>query len=239
MNDIYKPKLLRVPVKFINGNWEYFYGGFLPMKEGAVADLILNEGSVKDKQFIEKLKCKSRHKILDKGTKLLVALTIKSEPAIDAKLYKHLMSLDSNRICLGTVFHQILLSVDTRFVSITIGGATETQKNTDPNAEGGIWLDVQGLRPKGVITSGVDLPEGVSDEPAISLNHAFTLLSEAYEPWRKSHTGNIYDRMFYKEKNGKWYPLEVLRNRAITKDENQLINDQWKKIVEELKLSLT
>ncbi len=239
MNDIYKPKLLRVPVKFVSGKWEYFYGGFVPVKDGAVADLILNEGSVRDKQFIENIKCRSKHKILDKDTELLVALTIKPEPVIDAKLHKHLMSLDSNKICLGTISHQILLSVDTRFVSIFIGEPTEAQKNSDPNAEGGIWLDVQGLRPKGVITSGVDLPEGVSDEPAISLNHAFTLLSEAYEPWRKSHTGNIYDRMFYKEKNGKWYPLEVLRNRAIIKDENQLINDQWKKIVEELKLSLT
>ena len=35
-------------VKFINGKWEYFYGGFLPVKEGVIADLILNEGSVKE-----------------------------------------------------------------------------------------------------------------------------------------------------------------------------------------------
>ena len=33
-----------------------------------------------------------------------------------------------------------------------------------------------------------------------------------FEPWRKSHTGNIYGRIFYKEKNSKWYPIDVLRN---------------------------
>lgn len=54
MNDIYKQKSLRVTVKYVDGKWEYFYGGFLPIKEGAIADLILDENAITDKDFVKK-----------------------------------------------------------------------------------------------------------------------------------------------------------------------------------------
>jgi hypothetical protein len=50
-----------------------------------------------------------------------------------------------------------------------------------------------------------------------SLNIALTRLSERYEPWRKAHTGNVYDRVIYKESNDKWYPLDVMRNSIAAK----------------------
>ena len=30
-----------VPVKFVDGNWEYFYGGGVPVKNGALGDLTI------------------------------------------------------------------------------------------------------------------------------------------------------------------------------------------------------
>ena len=238
MNDIYKQKSLRVTVKYVDGKWEYFYGGLLPIKEGAIADLILDESAITDKGFIKKINRKSRHKILDQGVEILVALTIKPELVLDEKLKEYLLNKHYPDIQLVTPFHAVHLSPDTQFVKIIIGKPIENKMDIDPDAGGGIWLDVQGLQPKGLTTSSVNLPDGVSDEPAISLNHAFTSLSIAYEPWRKSHTGNIYKRMFYKEKNNKWYPLEILRNAAIVKDESLLIRKQWTDIAEKLHLNI-
>ena len=236
MNDIYNQKLIRIPVKLVNNEWEYFYGGPLSVKDGSIADLVLDESAIDDKVFLSSLKHKSRHKILDKGTELLVALTIKSEPELERKLSRHLIPASSSEIVLGTPYYFKFRSPDTHFVKITIGKPTDRQKEIDPKAEGGIWLELQGLQPKGLTTSSVKLSEDISSERAISLNHAFTMLSESYEPWRKSHTGNIYDRLLYKESNGKWYPIEVLRNTAIMKDEHQLIKDQWEGILKKINL---
>jgi hypothetical protein len=47
---------------------------------------------------------------------------------------------------------------------------------------------------------------------ATSLNHAFTLISEVFEPSRKAHTGNVFRRGYYEEA-GRWQPLEFLRFR--------------------------
>ena len=169
----------------------------------------------------------------------MVALTVKQKPKLDKKLSEHLILQNSpKKITLGTPYFHILRSPYTKFIKIEIGEPTDRQKATDPKAEGGIWLDLQGLQPKGVITSSINLPDGVSIGSAISLNHAFTILSEIYEPWRKSHTGNIYHRILYQEKNKRWYPIEVLRNTAIVKDEHQLIKEQWEEILEKLNLKL-
>jgi hypothetical protein len=59
------------------------------------------------------------------------------------------------------------------------------------------------------------------------INHAYTRLSEIYETWRISHTGNIYHRILYKERNGKWYPLDVLRNRKLQQQEHQIAEAIW------------
>jgi hypothetical protein len=104
------------------------------------------------------------------------------------------------------------------------------QKSKDFFPEAGLWLYLQGSQPKGVVSSSIYVPSPVSEEPLDSLNHAFTKLSESYEPWRKSHTGNIYQRVLYQEKNGKWYPLSVVREAAIAKDEHQMVRELWTSI---------
>ena len=47
-------------------------------------------------------------------------------------------------------------------------------------------------------------------EEAKSINHAYTLISQAYEPHRISHTGNVFSKVFYRT-NGMWEPLKFLR----------------------------
>jgi hypothetical protein len=45
---------------------------------------------------------------------------------------------------------------------------------------------------------------------AKSINHAYSLISQAYEPHRISHTGNVFSKVFYKD-GPVWKPLEALR----------------------------
>jgi hypothetical protein len=232
MRSIYDLDPIRIPVKLVDGQWEYFYGGGLPIKNGTVGDLVIDKSSIEDKEFLANLKRASKHKILEAGTQLLVALTVKNPQDMDQKLKSQLLPVGKNGPVLGDAYYSTARSADTRFLKISIGGPTASQKRHAPMEKGGVWLHVEGLIPKGVSSSTIQLPGGVWDRPADSLNHAFTLLSERYEPWRKSHTGNIYDRMLYQESNGKWYPLNVLRDAAIASDEHQFIRGQWQQIAQ-------
>lgn len=174
--------------------------------------------STKDKQFIRKYS----HRVLPVGSTLLVALTIRPKPALSDNLKSHLKL--RNKFDLGNDYYKSNLSVDTQFIEITI--SDPITQNELKEIGGGVFLQFNGLIQSGILTSSITLPIKEDDKNAIvdSLNYAFTRLSEKYEPWRKSHTGNIYDRIFYKENNNKWYPIDILRNVvSVKKDEHQLV----------------
>ena len=53
-------------------------------------------------------------------------------------------------------------------------------------------------------------------QQAVSMNHAFTLLSERYETDWISHTGNVFKRVFHYDATvRRWRPLEELRNTVL------------------------
>lgn len=58
----------------------------------------------------------------------------------------------------------------------------------------------------------------VLDRKAGSLNHAFTLISEAYETLRLSHSGNVFLKAYAEGDSGKWENLDELRLRVIQRD---------------------
>ena len=53
------------------------------------------------------------------------------------------------------------------------------------------------------------------NKEATSINHAFTLVSEAYETQRLSHTGNVFDRAYALFTPRVWRPLDDFRIKAI------------------------
>lgn len=48
------------------------------------------------------------------------------------------------------------------------------------------------------------------EKTALSINHAYSLISQAYEAHRISHTGNVFAKVFFK-KGEFWKPLRELR----------------------------
>lgn len=101
------------------------------------------------------------------------------------------------------------------------------QKSRKENL-GGLWLKLKGTIDRGVESSIILLPSvpGLKDT-AISLNHAFTMLSEVFETQRISHTGNVYEQVLYQESGGVWHPLKDLRNKELANAGRHVIKSLW------------
>jgi hypothetical protein len=129
--------------------------------------------SIGDSRFFSLLNRKTTHKVLDVGTELLVALTVRPNVSLGEGLEQHLV--ERNSVSLSNAHFNLLRSSDTRFVGVSIGEPTVLQTRRGLFGDGGIWLTVQGMQPKGIITSRIIVPGEVSDVPPDSLTHAFTL----------------------------------------------------------------
>jgi hypothetical protein len=223
-------KTIRVPVTLVDGRWEFLYGGDVKVKEGAFGELHIDQMHFTDKKFLKALTAKRRVAILQAGIELRVALTIR--PDLDSKLREFLLPRDATRH-----MHSTKLSVDTRFVPIHLGGPTDAQRKKMVE-QGGLFLLMEGMEPRAIESGMVDLPDAPDLEPVDSLNYAFTRLSEVFEPWRKAHTGSIYERVFYLEHDRYWYPLKDLRDRTLATAERKLIAELWANVAEQLGTAL-
>src|SRR5579885_2065681 len=173
---------IRIPVKYVDGHWELLYGGAVRAKNGSNGVLSLSRDQIDDPSLLNALSERLRIRILDEGTELRVALTVRDKLA--PPLSKLFSATDWDRAA--------KISVESQFVPIWLGRPDNAQKKKG-EVRGCLWLELVGLEPTGLESSTVNLPKGLDIESSISVNHAFTLLSERLEPWRKSHTGNIYE----------------------------------------------
>jgi hypothetical protein len=212
-----------VPVRRIGAHWEFFYGGDVPVRDGAIGDLVINASQITDKSFLNIVSAETVTKIFDQGTRLVVALSDQStnRPRVGNLSWP---DVSPENVPMGT----------TRFEYILIGpprlASSRQQELIEKELEGGLWLRLKGLERSELECSTIILPEGVPETSAVSLNHAFTLLSQQYEQHRISHTGNVYSRVFYQEENGRWYPLADLREGVRVRAERGVISSIWGQI---------
>ena len=64
----------------------------------------------------------------------------------------------------------------------------------------------------------------LQNEKAVSLNHAYRLISEKFEPNRISHAGNVFQKMVHLGAQGICYPLDEYRNTLAAIHEDALIH---------------
>lgn len=212
-----------VPVRRVGESWELFYGGDVPVRDGEIADLVIDASQITDNDFLAMVSAETVAKIFHQGTRLLVALSDQS----------------AGRACVETLpwpdvpFENVPMGT-TRFEYVVIGpprpANSRQQELIATELGGGLWLRLKGLERSELECSTVILPEGLPENSAVSLNHAFTLLSQRYEQHRISHTGNVYSRVFYMEENAKWYPLAHLREGVRVRAERGLISSIWDQI---------
>lgn len=218
---------LRIPVRFIEERWECEYGGAIPVGDNTTGELVISRRSITDKPFLERMRAKSSIKVLDQDVKLFAYLATKDQAQLTDSLKKQLVPFKSLRETIATEHIDNWNSGDLSLVEVSIGAPTEQQSRKFKTKAGGLWLLTEGPKAVGLQSTSISLPEAVSKEPVSSLNHAFTKLSEVYEPWRISHTGNVYQRFLYQEKDKRWYPLELLRNAALAKKEQEIAFQLW------------
>jgi len=214
-------------MRWVDGVWEYSLGGQIPVKDGTEAELVVERGSISDMTFLERIEQKGHHQVLKEGTPLLVSLTVKPNSPPPEDLKPLLKCYNELRESIATEFLDIWSPETLTFVEVKLDAPDDRQARLFDTKQGGLWLVTRGLEAVGLTSTTVRIPQKISPDPVASLNHAYTKLSEAFETWRISHTGNIYTRVFYQESNHKWYPLDLLRNKALDKQEQKIAKELW------------
>lgn len=228
-NDFFDPlwtETVTVPVKRVGDSWEFFYGGDVPVKDGTLGELSFRVNAIADETFRQRVTSETRFKVLDEGTTLLVALSDRDRPnpnpyaGFDAK---H--------------FPQSIPPGTTRWETVHLGTPKKKEKSLNRAVQqelfsetGGLWLKLKGLEKCELVSSSIVMPKGFKPTSATSLNHAFTLLSQKYEKHRISHTGNVYTRVFYQDRDTCWYPLDDLRRGVQANVERKLVHELWSQV---------
>jgi hypothetical protein len=218
--------MLKIDVKYVQGHWEFIGGGGIPVKEGSVGELRVSKSMISDLDFLSNLTVKTNIKILDEGTPLYIAMRPNYQDELPVEIKNILLPISylphstTTGINLASELVQVVL------------GKPNKQQTRNGESTGGLWLHMKGMTPKGITSSSIELPNlpQFQNKVAYSLNHAYTILSEIYETDRISHTGNIYEHVFFRESNGSLCPLKDLRNEAMARAENEIINQLWSKI---------
>lgn len=186
-------KTIRIPVVVMNGNIRYFYGGNLPtIEDGAIGDLIISEYKVKDKRFVKISQWEEYKEILPVESTIMVAVASTNIPNDKSKIAKKIKT--------------DLLAGDL-YVSV---------KLLEP-----LRLLIRGSKRSNLLGVKCCIPD-LDNFNATSINNAYTKISEVFEPNRKSHTGNVFEKCFYKGKDDKWYSLDSLRKNIEGKFEEKL-----------------
>jgi hypothetical protein len=227
---------LRIPVRFVDCIWECALGGAVPVNDGTEAELVIPRVSISDKSFLETMERKGLHKVLEEGVLLLVCLTVKPQGPVPERLMPLLKSYNTLPGIIATQHIRYWNPSTIRFVEVRIGGPDDKQARLLKTNRGGLWLMTEGVEAVGLASTTVLLPPAISEKPVDILNHAYTKLSEIFETWRKAHTGNIYDRVLYQERNGTWYPLDILRNNALEKQEQEIARTLWENLIAKMTL---
>lgn len=222
-----KKRSLRIPIRYVDGRWECTFGGLVPVAEGTEAELVVERRAIVDKDFLRTMDKPTRHRVLGEGAKLLVRVTVKAEKPPSEALRRHLIHYRDVRNQIATQFLENWDPTTLCFVEVTLVKPDPTQGRKSDPTDGGLWLLTQGIVTTGIISPAIRIPPLEAAGAATSLNHALTRLSEAYETWRISHTGNVYGNVLYQAGNGKWYPLELLRHRVLRDQEAALAGDLW------------
>lgn len=230
-------RLLRIPMRHISGRWEGEYGGLIPVDSGTTAELVIESRKITDAAFLKRMTQKGSIRVLKEGTPLLACLATKEQTQIPADLRRHLTPWRELVASIATEHIDNWSTGGLSLVEAKISNPSDQQAKKFNSEHGGLWLLTEGPKPVGLKSSRIVLPAGISDSPVGSLNHAFTRLSEVYEPWRISHTGNVYQRFLYKERNGLWYPLELLRSAALAKTEQAIAYGLWQDFMARMALA--
>jgi len=191
-------KTIRLPVIVINGDIKYYYGGDLPkLEEGVIGDLIIPSKGVTNEELHLKLHSEETIQILQKDHKLLVLVRLDDIPETEV-------------VPRQIITNDIYLPINYNFVEVIL---------LEP-----LKLLLRATKKASLKETKCLIP--VMDQEVQSLNTAYTKISEKYEPKRRSHTGNVFEKcLYYSNSTKKWETLDRLRNIEESKYQERLFLD--------------
>jgi hypothetical protein len=189
--DPLKPdKHVIIPLQVVGGELKPFFDMPMPkLKEGAIVDLVCEEYQLEDKQLALMLNTEEVVNLLSKSTTLFAHM-------------RQERSRQRSALQWGDLSPEVHVDSETFFIPFTI--------------QEDLLLKLRGTRKAELQTCKCDLGDGALLPPT-SINQAYTRLSEKYEPSRRSHTGNVFDKVLYMGADGKAKPLSHLRRMAESK----------------------
>lgn len=202
-------------------------------KAGTVATIKLDSSLVIDKKLKRpKQKKNKKTQIFEDGDELLVALKQPLKKPLPDELMDTFYDKSKLSFCDSPYLSARFSLSSYSFVKVTLKQADSSTFPTEAGVPKGTgWYEDTPFQKGAVHCGTIVLPEAVQVKVTPkSLNHAYTLLSERIELDRMSHTGNVYQLIFYKESDGKWYPLDKLRNPSSFDNAEMIVSKLWREL---------
>jgi hypothetical protein len=175
-------KRLRIGVRFDGVGFVLVDGQPLPkLAMDSFAELVIAPESIEDEMVRANLAGLRTIPFLAEGSFILFGV---SPAMIDDKQAAGLVRPEHPRILSEYLFVEVKLDAD-------------------------LWLQVRGDQEAGLSRCLCTIT--ALGRSAQSLNHAFTIISEAYETKRRSHSGNVFDRGYVMSGAGWWQTLDEVR----------------------------
>lgn len=190
-------KTIKIPIRIVDGQIQYFYGGELPKFANAIGDLVIPAFAVVDPVQAEELSQEDGSEMLPAGSELMINVNVDTyAEGVLTKMRNPFLDLPA-------------LAPKEGFVKIRL---------KEPLYLWHRGTKLSQLSPCKVAHDDLNLE-------ATSLNHAYTIASRKFETKRTSNTGNVFKHVYYKGKNG-WEQLEWLRERLDAKFEQRYVKSE-------------
>ena len=181
-------KKVLIPIKIVNGKIEYLYGGALPeLEDGIIGELLVPRYAILDNKVRELLDKEEVVELLPSGSSLRALVTIRNGISPEQKNYL-VPAMKIQQT--GWLVEVVLLEA--------------------------LRLKLRGTKKGELMDCKCRIP-ALSNREAISVNQAYTLISEKFEPSRKSHSGNVFTKVYCHDSKGEWQQLDELRGKAESK----------------------
>lgn len=214
-------KTIKIPVRVVNGSIGFFYDGKMPdLTEGVIGELILPDYAVKDEDLRARLQAEFVAEVIPTGSPLLIGMRFREVPEdLWDRLYRSG----------GRLLSEDRTLPDRPIRDTEASGLSDDPWRIDPISlvfvavllDEPLALRFRGTK-KAVLEGGACIIPALPDERrrAESINHAYTLVSQVFEPRRRSHSGNVFKRARYLT-GDRWHRLEDLRREHEVKFERE------------------
>jgi len=190
-------------VRFVEGRLDLLYGGALPaLKEGAVGELILPEWEVTDRYVAALLQQVAEVEMFPAETHLFVQVRLPPQAAPGISGYHRSILVWSNSSWSAGPHMEIVILEPLMIIL----------RGTKLGELQGYRVQIPVLQ--GALSAGTEI---------MSINHAYTLISQLIETHRRSHNGNVFDKVFFRDDKGALRPLAHRREHLEAEAEYALI----------------